>query len=120
MYTNTQVGLGEERTRKHADDRQRKNQGAVCHHLAPLTTRSWVPDGDGGLAETLGLASRAVVGVGAAVLAAHGLVGAVALDGIAGAAGGQLLDQAHGVEETLLLTLLCGEETQKTCSGHGI
>lgn len=63
-------------------------------------------DGDGGLAQTLGLASDAVVGVGAAVLAAHGLVGAVALDGIAGAAGVQLLHETHGVEETLLLTVI--------------
>lgn len=48
-------------------------------------------DGDVGLAETLRLASDAVVGVGAAVLATHRLVATVTLDGVAGAAGIQLL-----------------------------
>lgn len=40
-------------------------------------------DGDEDLAQALGLASHAVVGVRVAVLAADGLVGPVALDGIA-------------------------------------
>lgn len=48
-------------------------------------------DGDVGLAETLRLASDAVVGVGAAVLATHRLVATVTLDGVTGAAGIQLL-----------------------------
>lgn len=68
-------------------------------------------DGDQGLAQTLLLASSTVVGVGAAVPAAHGLVGAVTLDGVAGAAGVQLFYQTHGVVETLFLTLLCTRET---------
>lgn len=67
-------------------------------------------DGDEGPAQTLRLASHAVIGVGAAVLAAHGLVSAVALDGIAGAAGIQLFHQTHSVEETLLLTVLWKKE----------
>lgn len=67
-------------------------------------------DGDEGLAQTLRLASNAVVGVGAAVLAAHGLVGAIALDGVAGAAGVQLLHETHSVEETLLLTVVWKRE----------
>lgn len=62
-------------------------------------------DGDEGPAQTLRLASDAVVGVGVAVLAAHGLVGAVALDGVAGAVGAQLFHLTHGVEETHLLTV---------------
>lgn len=67
-------------------------------------------DGDEGPAQTLGLASHAVVGVGVAVFAAHGLVGAVALDGIAGAASVQLFHQTHGVEETLLLAVVWKKE----------
>lgn len=63
-------------------------------------------DGDEALAQTLRLAPHALVGVGVAILAAHRLVGAVAFDGVAGAAGAQLLHQAHGVEETLLPTFL--------------
>lgn len=73
---------------------------------SPLTTRPRVLDGDAGLAEALGLASHTVVGVGVAVPAAHRLVGAVALDGVTRAAGVHLLHHAHGVEETLLLTLV--------------
>jgi len=65
-----------------------------------------VLDGDGGPAQALGLAPGAVVGVRAAVLAAHGLVGAVALDGVAGAAGVLRLHHAHGVEATLVLAAL--------------
>lgn len=63
-------------------------------------------DGDVDLAETLRLASEAVVGVGAAVLATHRLVGTVALDGVAGAAGIQLLHETHRVEETLLFAVI--------------
>lgn len=70
-------------------------------------------DGDDGPAQTLCLASHAVVGVGAAVLAAHRLVSPVALDGIAGAASVQLLHQTHGVEETFLLTLLWRKEKSR-------
>lgn len=69
-------------------------------------------DGDEDLAQALGLASHAVVGVRVAVLAADGLVGPVALDGIARAASIQLLDETHGVEATLLLTFFCNKETE--------
>lgn len=69
-------------------------------------------DGDENLAQALRLAPNAVVGVGLAVLAAQGLVGAVALDGIAGAAGVQLLHQTHSVEETLLLTVVWKRKTR--------
>lgn len=69
-----------------------------------------MPDGDEGLAQTLRFTSNAVVGVGVAVLAAHGFVGAVTLDGIAGAAGVQLFHQTHGVEEAVFLTVLWKKE----------
>lgn len=75
----------------------------LSHPPASLTTGPWVLDGDEGLAQALRLASDTVVDVGVAVLAAHGLVGAVTLDGIAGTVGAQLFHQTHGVEETLLL-----------------
>lgn len=78
----------------------------LSHLPAPLTTGPWVLDGDKGLAQTLRFASIAVVGVGFAVLAAHGLVGAVTFDGVAGAVGIQLFHKTHGVEETLLLTVI--------------
>ncbi len=68
-------------------------------------------DGDEGLAQTLRLASNTVVGVRVAILAAHGLVGAVTLDGITGAAGIQLFHQTHRVEEAVLLTVLWKKET---------
>lgn len=61
-------------------------------------------DGDEGLAQALRLASQTVIGEGVAVPAADGLVGAVALDGIAGTPGFLLLHLTHGVEETLLRT----------------
>lgn len=64
-------------------------------------------DEDERLAQTLRPASQAVVGVGATVFAAHGLVGAVTVDGVAGAAGAQLLHHTHSVEEALFFTLLC-------------
>lgn len=60
-------------------------------------------DGDEGLVQTLLLASSAVVGVRAAVFAAHGPVGAVTLDGVAGAPGSQLFHHTHLVEKTLFL-----------------
>ena len=63
-------------------------------------------DGDQGLAQTLLLASHTVIGVGATIVAAHGLVGTITLDGVARAAGIQLFHQAHSVEETLLFTFL--------------
>ena len=83
----------------------------LSHPLAPLTTRPLVLDGDEGPAHTLCLASHTVVGVCFAVLAAHGLVRAVALDGVAGAAGGQRLHQTHRVEQAVLLALLWKKET---------
>lgn len=63
-------------------------------------------DGDEGLAQALRFAPHTVIGVGEAVLPAHGLVGAAALDGLAGAAGVQLFHQTHSVEEALLFALL--------------
>lgn len=63
----------------------------LSHPPAPLTTGPGVLDGDEGLVQTLRLASIAVVSVGFAVLAAHGLVGAVTFDGVAGAVGIQLV-----------------------------
>lgn len=75
-----------------------------------------MPDGDVAPAQALGLLPLALVGVGVSVAAAHGLVGAVALDGLAGAAGAQLLHQAHGVEQTLLLTLVCRSQIGDTHS----
>lgn len=74
-------------------------------------------DEDEDLVHTLGPASVAVVDVGVAVPAAHGLVGAVALDGVAGAAGAQLFHQTHGVEETLLLTVVWKSETRGITPG---
>lgn len=71
-----------------------------------LTTGPRVLDGDEEPAQALRPAPGAVVGVGAAVLAAHGLVGAVALDGVAGAAGALLLHHAHAVEGARRLTAL--------------
>ena len=70
-------------------------------------------DGDEALTQTLCLAPQTVIGVGAAILAAHRFVGAVTVDGITGAARAQLFHQAHSVEETLLFTLLCkGKKTR--------
>lgn len=63
-------------------------------------------DGDEGLGQTLRLPSSAVVGVRAAVLAAHGPVGGVTLDGVAGAAGAQLFHHTHRIEQTLFLTVV--------------
>lgn len=63
-------------------------------------------DGDEGLGQTLRSSSRAVVSVSAAIFAAHGPVGAVTLDGVAGATGIQLFHDTHGVEETLFLTVI--------------
>lgn len=64
-------------------------------------------DGQSGPAEALGLAPHAVVGVGASVAPALRLVAAVALDGVAGAAGAGRLHHTHAVEQTLLLALVC-------------
>lgn len=59
-----------------------------------------------GLGLALSLASLAVVGIGAPVLAAQGFVAAVTMDGITGAADTQPLHQTHRIERTVLLTLL--------------
>lgn len=71
-------------------------------------------DGDEALAQALRLAPRAVVGEGASVLAAQGLVGVVAFYGITGAAGALLLHHTHGVEQTILCALFCKKKKQKT------
>lgn len=81
-----------------------------CFHalilVIPLTAGPLVLDGDEGLGQALRLSSHAVVGVRAAVLAAHGPVSGVALDGVAGAAGAQLFHHTHRVEQTLFLTVV--------------
>lgn len=66
-----------------------------------------------GLGLALSPPALAVVDVGVAVLAAQRLVGAVALNGLAGAAHAQTLHLAHTVELALLPALLC-----KTDEGH--
>lgn len=63
-------------------------------------------DGDETLAQTLRLASQTVVVIAAPVLSADGLVAAVTIDGITGAAGAQLLHQTHRVKQTLFFTAL--------------
>lgn len=63
-------------------------------------------DGDETPAQTLGPASQAVVVVAAPVLSTEGPVAAVTVDGLAGAAGAQLLRQTHGVEPALFSAAL--------------
>lgn len=79
-------------------------------------------DGDEGLGQALRLSSRAVVGVCAAVLVAHGPVGGVTLDGVAGAAGAQLFHYTHRVEQTLFLTEVWekGQSKHQCRSGAGV
>lgn len=67
-------------------------------------------DGDEGPALTLGLASHTVVGVGPSVFAAHGVVGAVTLDGVARAVCPELFHHTHGIEQALLFTQLCTDK----------
>lgn len=57
------------------------------HPPPALTTGPWMLDGDEDLAQTLCFVQQTLVGVGVAILSAHGLVDAVAVDWIAGAAG---------------------------------
>lgn len=63
-------------------------------------------DGDESSAQTLCLASPTVVVIAATILSTDGLVAAVTIDGIAGAAGAQLLHQTHRVKQALVFTEL--------------
>lgn len=100
------------------------SQGVPSVPAAPaLTTGSAVLYWDGSFLVALGFLALAVVAVGAAVAGAHGPVGAVAIDAVAGAASGAAAVQADGVELALISTFVWedgGEQCSHAPRGQGL
>lgn len=73
-----------------------------------LTTRALAFGGDAALLLTLGLLAPAVIVICVPVVGAHGFVGPIADDTVAGTAGAASAGQAHGTELARLWALVWG------------
>lgn len=75
-----------------------------------LTARALVLGGDGALLPALSLPAPAVAVIRVPVVGAHGSVGPVAGDAVAGAAGSARAGQAHGAEPAGVWALVWGRQ----------